>query len=145
MVTMTLDFEIFAPQEIIFELFTNPGHLREWYPAMACETRQFSLDAFAGVGFSYRWGDEEPRRDFGTFTRVVAPEGYSATVVHDGDSALEHTLTVKLTNAHGKTQIGISEDGFVTATDSERCEQANDAKSSTAGHPGHPERGGEVH
>ena len=124
MATMKLDFEIFVPREIIFELFTNSEHLREWYPATPCESRQFSLDAIAGGTFSYQWGDDEPQRDSGTFTRVVAPEGYSARVVHDGEFAREHALTVKLTPAHGRTQIEISEDGFATTTDCERCNEA---------------------
>lgn len=123
MATMKLDFEIFVPREIIFELFTKPEHLREWYPATVCETRQFSLDAIAGGTFSYRWGDDKLQQDSGKFTEVVAPEGYSARVVHDGESDREHALTVKLTPANGRTQIEISEDGFATTTD---CQRSND-------------------
>ena len=117
---MTVSHEIFVPRSIIFDLFVQSEHLREWYPAAARTSATFSIDAVEGGAFSYAWDDGTAHAVSGVFTALAPRQALSAQI-KDDDTCGPHQLEVNLVDIPGGTRIEIRADAFDSAEAAEHC------------------------
>lgn len=99
-----------APREVVFSLWTDPKHLREWWGPRGFTNPVCEADARAGgaIRIHMRGPDGRTHRMTGIFDEVVPPERLVFTnIVPDetGQTLFQIRNTVLFENAGGKTRL----------------------------------------
>ena len=93
-IEMTRDFD--APRALVWEMFTKPEHLKQWWGFGHVEVVTCELDF--RVGGKYRYVGKTPDGNLvpfcGEHHEIVYPEKIVFTEIFDVDMAREHPSTV---------------------------------------------------
>jgi uncharacterized protein YndB with AHSA1/START domain len=106
-IEMTRDFN--APRALVWEMFTKPEHLRQWWGHGHLEVTHCEVDL--RVGGKYRYVGKTPDGRVvpfcGEHLEIVPPERIVFTEIFDVDMAREHpsTVTTTFTEQGGKTTM----------------------------------------
>ncbi|HSK03820.1 MAG TPA: SRPBCC family protein [Kofleriaceae bacterium] len=106
-IAMTRAFD--APRALVWEMFTRPEHVRQWWGCKHVEVTVCEIDL--RVGGAYRFsgrgpdGAEVPFR--GVYREIVAPERMVYTEIYDVPMARDHAgvVTATFTEQAGKTTV----------------------------------------
>lgn len=106
-IAMTRAFD--APRALVWEMFTRPEHIRQWWGCKHVEVTVCEVDL--RVGGAYRFsgrgpdGAEVPFR--GVYREIVAPERLVYTEIYDVPVARDHAgeVTATFTEEAGKTTV----------------------------------------
>ncbi|HEX7035862.1 MAG TPA: SRPBCC domain-containing protein [Pseudomonadales bacterium] len=82
MQTPRLIRELYLPREVVFDAWTDAGHLSQWYVPDGCEPGQVIVEPVPGGRFDVNWTDLSGAavRESGTFTEITRPEGFVLTL-----------------------------------------------------------------
>jgi len=102
-----------APRDRVYEAWTDPAQLKEWWGPESVRTR--SLQADVHVGGKYRWDlinqDGEEMSVFGEYWELVAGKKIVFTWKWDEDEVWENrtsVVTVELSDRDGGTELRLS-------------------------------------
>ena len=114
--SLHLSHEIFVPREIVWDLWTQPEHLGEWYSPSAPSRRQASVDLRVGGSYALSWtgADGVTYTEHGEFIEVEPPQRLVYTMEFDeafGQPASTE-LTVDFVDVGGTTRIEIEHRGY---------------------------------
>jgi uncharacterized protein YndB with AHSA1/START domain len=104
---MTRDFD--APRALVWEMFTRPEHVRQWWGAGHLEVTVCEIDLRVGGEYRYTGrtpdGTEVPFR--GEYREIAAPERLVLTEIYDVPMARDHEglVTTTFTEKAGKTRV----------------------------------------
>jgi len=106
-IAMTRDFD--APRELVWEVFTRPEHVRQWWGHKHLEVTVCEIDL--RVGGAYRYvgrtpdGNEVPFT--GVYREIAAPERLVYTEIFDVPMARDHAgvVTTTFTTNGAKTTV----------------------------------------
>jgi uncharacterized protein YndB with AHSA1/START domain len=106
-ILMTRDFD--APRSLVWEMFTKPEHLKQWW---GCGFQQnVSIEMDVRVGNTYRYVGKSPDGTLvpfkGEYREIVPPERIVFTEIFDTDFARDHPsiVTTTFTELGGKTTM----------------------------------------
>ena len=108
-IEMTRDFN--APRALVWEMFTKPEHIRQWWGCKHLELTVCEMDL--RVGGEYRFEGKAPDGTLCPFKgvnhEIVYPEKIVYTEIFDVDMAREHPglVTTTFTEQDGKTTVNI--------------------------------------
>jgi uncharacterized protein YndB with AHSA1/START domain len=106
-IAMTRDFD--APRTLVWEMFTKPEHIRQWWGCKHLEVTVCEVDF--RVGGEYRYIGKMPDGNLcpfkGVHHEIVYPEKIVFTEIFDVDMAREHPalITTTFTERDGKTTM----------------------------------------
>ena len=99
-----------APRNRVYEAWTDPGQLKEWWGPEGVRTRNFTADA--RVGGRYRWDlvsqEGEEMTAFGEYRELVPGKKIVFTWKWDDDEAWENknsVVTIELSDCDGGTEV----------------------------------------
>ena len=99
-----------APLELVFDVLTQPEHVRHWFAAFEDEVIACSIDL--RVGGDYRidvvTADGTPMSFSGTYSEVVRPTRFVATWLFDGWPGVEAVESTELFESDGVTTMTIT-------------------------------------
>jgi uncharacterized protein YndB with AHSA1/START domain len=116
---LNLTRQLFVPRDLIFQVWTEAGHLSGWYSPGAGFTREVSMDARPGGEYLLAWTDDAGVRfvQSGMFHAVDRPAGFRCSQRFEGGFP-EHYVTelaVSIEEAGGSSRIDIRQEGFPSA------------------------------
>ena len=81
-----------APRELVFEAFSKPEHIRNWWGCGKLEMTECDMDFRAGGSWRFvqREDDGTVHPFKGEYREIVAPERIVQTFIYDVDGAREH-------------------------------------------------------
>jgi glutathione S-transferase len=101
---------IHAPRNRVYQAWTDPAQLKEWWGPEGVRTRNFTADA--RVGGKYRWDlvsqEGEEMTAFGEYRELVPGEKIVFTWKWDDDEAWENknsVVTIELSDCDGGTEL----------------------------------------
>ncbi|HWO17628.1 MAG TPA: SRPBCC family protein [Kofleriaceae bacterium] len=106
-IAMTRAFD--APRALVWQMFTRPEHVRQWWGHGHLEVTVCEIDLRVGGAYRYTGrtpdGMEVPFR--GVYREIVAPERLVLTEIYDVPMARDHegVVTTTFTEAAGKTTV----------------------------------------
>jgi uncharacterized protein YndB with AHSA1/START domain len=108
-ILMTRDFD--APRALVWEMFTKPEHLKQWWGHGFHQSVSVEMDV--RVGGTYRYvgksadGTLVPFK--GEYREIDAPNRIVFTEIFDVDMARDHpaVITTTFTEANGKTTMNV--------------------------------------
>ncbi len=106
-IAMTRAFD--APRPLVWEMFTRPEHVRQWWGCKHVEVTVCEIDLRVGGAYRFigraRDGTEVPFR--GVYRELVAPERMVYTEIYDVPMARDHegVVTATFTEQAGKTTV----------------------------------------
>ena len=106
-IAMTRDFD--APRALVWEMFTKPEHLKQWWGCGFQENTKIEIDL--RVGGKYRYEGKTPDGNIvpfcGEYKEIDAPNRIVFTEIFDVDMAREHPslVTTTFTEKDGKTTM----------------------------------------
>jgi uncharacterized protein YndB with AHSA1/START domain len=106
-ILMTRAFD--APRALVWEMFTKPEHLKQWWGCGYQENVSIEMDV--RVGGTYRYVGKMPDGTLvpfkGEYREISPPERIVFTEIFDVDMAREHPalVTTTFTEADGKTTM----------------------------------------
>jgi len=115
--TLSLSRDLFVPRELVFDVWTQPEHLAQWYAPGPDFERSAEVDLHEGGAYALSWtgpdGAKQVQR--GEFATIKAPERllYSA----DRQSGRPTEIDVRFNDLGGGTRIELHEVGYLTARD----------------------------
>lgn len=99
-----------APLELVFDVLTQPEHVRHWFAAFEDEVIACSIDL--RVGGDYRidvvTADGTPMSFSGTYSEVERPTRIVATWLFDGWPGVEAVESTELAESDGVTTMTIT-------------------------------------
>jgi uncharacterized protein YndB with AHSA1/START domain len=99
-----------APLELVFDVLTQPEHVRHWFAAFEDEVIACSIDL--RVGGDYRidvvTADGTPMSFSGTYSEVERPTRFVATWLFDGWPGVEAVESTELAESDGVTTMTIT-------------------------------------
>ena len=112
-----------APRELVFEAWTDPKHLAQWWGPRDYPAALVKLDVRPGGAWRHCLRSTETGNDLwhrGVFREVVAPERLVFTFAweEDGERGLETLVTVTFADEGGKTRMTLRQTPF--QSDAER-------------------------
>jgi uncharacterized protein YndB with AHSA1/START domain len=117
-ITITRVFD--APRELVWRMFTEPEHFRQWFgggPPTEVPASKISMDVRPGGEWDATMvlpnGQELPFA--GTYREVVEPERLVFTFenVADRDDPIAEVATVVLKDLDGKTEVSLTQAGYM--------------------------------
>ena len=104
-----------APRDLVFEAWTDPKHLAQWWGPRDYPAAQVKLDVRPGGAWRHCLRSTETGNDLwhrGVFREVVAPERLVFTFAweEDGERGLETLVTVTFADDGGKTRMTLTTD-----------------------------------
>jgi uncharacterized protein YndB with AHSA1/START domain len=118
--TMTITRVFDAPRELVWKMFTEPEHFRQWFgggPPMEVPSSKISMDVRPGGEWNATMvaadGQELPFA--GRYVEVVEPERlvFNFQNVADRDDPLVETATVLLEDLDGQTRVTLTQAGYM--------------------------------
>jgi uncharacterized protein YndB with AHSA1/START domain len=106
-ILLTRDFD--APRALVWEMFTKPEHLKQWWGCNHQENISIEMDV--RVGGTYRYVGKTPDGRLvpfkGEYIEIDPPKRIVFTEIFDVDMARDHpsTVTTTFTEANGKTTM----------------------------------------
>ena len=114
--SLQLSREIFVPREIVWELWTDPEHLREWYAPVSPARREAMVDLRPGGRYALSWTGEDDitYTERGEFLEIDAPRRLAYTMEFDESfgAPASTRLTVEFVDLGGTTRIDIEHAGY---------------------------------
>ena len=106
-----------APRELVFEAWTDPKHLAQWWGPRDYPAAQVKLDVRPGGAWRHCLRSTETGNDLwhrGVFREVVAPERLVFTFAweEEGERGLETLVTVTFADEGGKTRMTLRQTPF---------------------------------
>jgi uncharacterized protein YndB with AHSA1/START domain len=99
-----------APRNRVYQAWTDPAQLKEWWGPEGVRTRNFTADA--RVGGKYRWDlvnqEGEEMTAFGEYRELVPGKKIVFTWKWDDDEAWENknsVVTIELSDCDGGTEV----------------------------------------
>ena len=104
-IVLTREFD--APIGLVFDVLTNPEHVRKWFPPFACEMKECSIDLRVGGDYHqvFVTGDGTECSFRGTYLEVEPPTRTVATWLFEGWPGAEAVESVDLHETHGVTKL----------------------------------------
>jgi uncharacterized protein YndB with AHSA1/START domain len=108
-ILMTRDFD--APRALVWEMFTKPEHLKQWWGYGHHQSSSIEMDV--RVGGTYRFVGKTPDGNLvpfkGEYREIDPPSRIVFTEIFDVDMAREHpaVITTTFTEANGKTTMNV--------------------------------------
>jgi len=104
-IVTTREFD--APLELVFDVWTNPEHVRNWFAPFECEVTKCSIDLRAGGSYHVVFVTEDGTECsfVGTFLEVEPPTRTVATWLFEGWPDAHAVETVELHEADGVTTL----------------------------------------
>jgi uncharacterized protein YndB with AHSA1/START domain len=104
-VVTTREFE--APIGLVFDVFTQPEHVRKWFAPFTCEVTECSIDLRVGGNYHIVFVTEDGAEcSFrGTYLEVEPPTRTVATWLFEGWPDAEAVETVHLHETEGVTKL----------------------------------------
>jgi uncharacterized protein YndB with AHSA1/START domain len=98
-----------APRELVFEAYTDPGHIPHWWGPCSVTTRVESMDVRPGGRWRFiqRYPDGAEYAFFGEYREVAPPERLVSTFEFEGVPGLVMVDTLTLREADGKTMLTV--------------------------------------
>jgi uncharacterized protein YndB with AHSA1/START domain len=112
-----------APRELVFEAWTDPKHLAQWWGPRDFPAALVKLDVRPGGAWRHCLRSTETGNDLwhrGVFREIVAPERLVFTFAweEEGERGLETLVTVTFADERGKTRMTLRQTPF--QSDAER-------------------------
>lgn len=112
-ITRVLD----APRELVFEVWTNPDHLAEWWGPTGFTATSCTIKLTEGGGWRtcMRNADGAEYWARGTYREIVAPERLVFSFAWEepaGTPGLDTLVTVTFADRDGKTEMTFRQAGF---------------------------------
>ena len=106
-----------APRALVFEAWTDPKHLAQWWGPRDYPAAQVKLDVRPGGAWRHCLRSTETGNDLwhrGMFREVVAPERLVFTFAweEEGERGLETLVTVTFADEGGKTRMTLRQTPF---------------------------------
>jgi uncharacterized protein YndB with AHSA1/START domain len=106
-----------APRKLVFEAWTDPKHLAQWWGPRDHPAALVKLDVRPGGAWRHCLRSTETGNDLwhrGVFREVVAPERLVFTFAweEDGERGLETLVTVTFADEDGKTRMTLRQTPF---------------------------------
>jgi uncharacterized protein YndB with AHSA1/START domain len=106
-----------ATRELVFEAWTDPKHLAQWWGPRDYPAAQVKLDVRPGGAWRHCLRSTETGNDLwhrGVFREVVAPERLVFTFAweEEGERGLETLVTVTFADDGGKTRMTLRQTPF---------------------------------
>jgi uncharacterized protein YndB with AHSA1/START domain len=99
--------EFDAPLELVFDVLTQPDHVRNWFAPFDCVVTECAIDLRVGGGYHFVFvtaeGEECSFR--GTYLEIEPPTRTVQTWLFDGWPDAEAVETVDLHETHGVTRL----------------------------------------
>jgi uncharacterized protein YndB with AHSA1/START domain len=113
--TITRTFD--APRALVFKLWTDPKHVRNWWGPRDYPAAHIEMDVRPGGRWRHCLHGTEDGRDLwmgGVFREVVAPERLVFTFAweEEGERGLETLITVTFAERDGKTLMTFRQTPF---------------------------------
>lgn len=108
-ILMTRDFD--APRALVWEMFTKPEHLKQWWGHGFQQNVSIEMDV--RIGGSYRYVGKSPDGTLvpfkGEYREIDPPNRIVFTEIFDVDMARDHpsVITTTFTEANGKTTMKV--------------------------------------
>ena len=104
-IVTTREFD--APLELVFDVWTNPEHVRNWFAPFDCEVTECSIDLRAGGSYHIVFVTEDGTECsfVGTFLEVEPPTRTVATWLFEGWPDADAVETVELHETDGVTSL----------------------------------------
>ncbi len=122
--TISLSRELYVPRELVFDVWTQPEHLAEWYSPGPDFERAASVDLRVGGDYELRWRGRESaeHRQSGRYETVQPPSrlSYSARTESAELAPLATRVAVSFTDLDGGTRIELAEEGVPESARAER-------------------------
>lgn len=113
--TISLSRELYVPRELVFDVWTQPEHLAEWYSPGPEFERAASVDLRVGGDYQLRWRSREgaEHRQWGRYETVQPPSrlSYSARTESAELAPLNTRVAVSFADLDGGTRIDLAEEG----------------------------------
>jgi uncharacterized protein YndB with AHSA1/START domain len=99
--------EFDAPLELVFDVFTNPEHVRNWFAPFACEVKTCSIDLRVGGSYHIVFVTEDGAEcSFrGTYLEVEPPTRIVTTWLFEGWPDADAVESVDLHETSGVTTL----------------------------------------
>ncbi len=99
-----------APLELVFDVLTQPEHVRRWFAAFEDEVIACSIDLRVGGGYRIDvvTADGTPMSFSGTYSEVERPTRFVATWLFDGWPGVEAVESTELAESDGVTTMTIT-------------------------------------
>ena len=114
--TLLLSRDLFVPRELVFEVWTEPEHLAQWYSPGPEFERTAAVDLRVGGAYALSWqgADAVTWTQSGNFEAIDAPAEliYSAELKMGDDPWLATRVTVRFADLDGGTRITIGDAGY---------------------------------
>jgi uncharacterized protein YndB with AHSA1/START domain len=120
--TITRTFD--APRALLFEVWTDPKHVRNWWGPRDYPATHIKMDVRPGGRWRHCLHGTEDGRDLwlgGVFREVVAPERLVFTFAweEEGERGLETLVTVTFVERDGKTLMTFRHEPFQSVEERE--------------------------
>jgi uncharacterized protein YndB with AHSA1/START domain len=104
--------DLYVPRELVFDVWTQPEHLAEWYSPGPDFQRTARVDLRAGGAYRITWQgvDGIQHSQHGVYEVVQAPERLVYSAQTDSVDAPSAVVTVNFTDLGGGTRIELSQD-----------------------------------
>jgi uncharacterized protein YndB with AHSA1/START domain len=121
--TLLIEREFKAPRELVFQAWTDPEHLRQWFGPRDYPATQIAMDVRPGGRWRACLRSVESGADLwvgGVYREIVPSERLVFTFAweEEGERGLETLVTIVFTERDGKTRITFRQIPF--QSDSER-------------------------
>lgn len=117
--TLTLSRDLYVPRELVFEVWTQPEHLAEWYSPGPDFDRNAEVDPRVGGAYRLCWRDADgiEYRQTGNYELLQPPARlvYSASIEPAAAGPTTTRVSVTLTDLGGGTRIDVEERGLPDA------------------------------
>lgn len=98
-----------APRELVFEVMTEPEHIRRWW---GCLDEGFSMvvcEVDLRVGGAYRYSNRTPKGElttfYGVYREITPPERLVFTEIFEPFPDAESVVTTELADEDGRTRM----------------------------------------
>jgi len=111
---MNLTRELYVPRELVFDAWTQPEHLAQWYAPPECRMESVVVEPVPGGRFDLCWRDPAGSafREQGEFEALERPSGFVCTVRNDPapDGMRRSRLRVTLHDLLGACRIDVDQE-----------------------------------
>lgn len=106
-IVTTREFD--APLELVFDVLTNPEHVRNWFAPFTCEMTECSADVRVGGSYHYAFlANDGTGRECvfrGTYLEIEAPTRIVSTWLFEGWPDADAVETAELEETDGVTTL----------------------------------------
>ena len=117
-----------APRAAVFDAWTKPELMKQWYAPGTMKTPEASSDLRVGGKYHVHMqgemdGEQSSHTARGTYQKIVPNELISFTWGWDGDPSPETLVTVELKDVSGGTEVTLTHERFAAVEARDKHEQ----------------------